>query len=246
MQSDEMAAGLSPVLACILQRLVEKNDQLAGNSTLSKFHAVRAPSISIKDYLLRIGKYAACSGECFVLALVYIDRIIQNNPNFIVSSLNIHRLLITSVMLAAKFYDDQYYNNAYFGKVGGVPCNEISSLEVEFLFMCNFSLAVPAQQYEQYYTELYNHARQISNTCSCYQQHTKIPELKFPVPDAGTIPSDHPILFADFEEKQIDSGHMSISPLPRSSPIVSPRGCSLGDTSSFDSPTVSSSIQPTC
>lgn len=27
-----------------------------------------------------------------------------------------------SVMLAAKFYDDQYYNNAYYGKVGGVPC----------------------------------------------------------------------------------------------------------------------------
>ncbi len=57
---------------------------------------------------------AACSGECFVLALVYIDRIIQSNPSFMVNSLNIHRLLITSVMLAAKFFDDQYFNNAYY------------------------------------------------------------------------------------------------------------------------------------
>jgi hypothetical protein len=66
---------------------------------------------------LRIAKYAACSGECFVLALVYIDRIIQSNPTFVVNSLNIHRLLITSVMLAAKFFDDQYFNNAYYAKV---------------------------------------------------------------------------------------------------------------------------------
>jgi hypothetical protein len=45
--------------------------------------------------MISIGKYAACSGECFVLALVYIDRIIQSNPTFVVNSLNIHRLLIT-------------------------------------------------------------------------------------------------------------------------------------------------------
>lgn len=134
---------------------------------LSKFHALRPPAISIKDYLQRVAKYAACSGECFVLALVYIDRIIQSNPTFVVNSLNIHRLLITSIMLAAKFFDDQYFNNAYYAKVrdetsgigqrrgcnlrfahlccfllcsfadqvGGVPCNEINSLEVEFLFM---------------------------------------------------------------------------------------------------------------
>lgn len=78
---------------------------------LSKFHALRPPAISIKDYLQRVAKYAACSGECFVLALVYIDRIIQSNPTFVVNSLNIHRLLITSIMLAAKFFDDQYFNN---------------------------------------------------------------------------------------------------------------------------------------
>jgi len=110
-------------------------------------------------------KYAACSGECFVLALVYIDRIIQSNPNFVVNSLNIHRLLITSIMLAAKFFDDQYFNNAYYAKVGGVPCHEVNSLEVEFLFMSNFTLFVTKETYRQYYSELRNHA--CSGTCDC-------------------------------------------------------------------------------
>lgn len=48
MQADEMAMGLSPILACILGKLVEKNDALAPHPTLSKFHSIRAPAISIK------------------------------------------------------------------------------------------------------------------------------------------------------------------------------------------------------
>ena len=28
-------------------------------------------------------------------------------------------------MLAAKFFDDQYFNNAYYAKVGGVPAHEV-------------------------------------------------------------------------------------------------------------------------
>ena len=71
-------------------------------------------------------------------------------------------------MLAAKFFDDQYFNNAYYAKVGGVPCNEINSLEVEFLFMTNFSLFVGTDTYRQYYTELCNHAQ--NGSCDCTSQ----------------------------------------------------------------------------
>lgn len=181
---DETGASIVPVLGCVLNQLCDRNDHLPDNTNgLSKFHALRPPAISIKDYLLRIAKYAACSGECFVLALVYIDRIIQSNPTFVVNSLNIHRLLITSVMLAAKFFDDQYFNNAYYAKVGGVPRGEMNSLEVEFLFMTNFTLFVPTEQYRQYYKELCNHAKN-STECECTSQDGKIPELVTPVPDA--------------------------------------------------------------
>jgi len=184
MKADEAGNSIVPVLACVLKQLCLRNDSLSDSQrSLSKFHALRPPTISIKDYLIRIAKYAVCSSECFVLALVYIDRVIQRNPDFVVNSLNIHRLLITSVMLAAKFFDDQYFNNAYYAKVGGVPCNEMNSLEVEFLFMTNFTLFVPSEQYRQYHTELCNHAK--NATCDCHAQHGKIPPLKFPIPDAN-------------------------------------------------------------
>jgi hypothetical protein len=182
MKPDETGTAIVPVLACVLNQLCLRNDRLPiSQKGVSKFHALRPPAISIKEYLMRVSKYAACSGECFVLALVYIDRIIQLNPTFVVNSLNIHRLLITSIMLAAKFFDDQYFNNAYYAKVGGVPCSEINSLEVEFLFLCNFALFVNTETYSQYYTELCNHASNlnIANACSC-SQGPQVPPLHIP------------------------------------------------------------------
>jgi hypothetical protein len=171
----ERGKAITRVLAAVLGKLVatndtqqehnnNSNDQQHNNSDtgVTKFHALRAPSISIQDYLDRIFKYASCSCECFVLALIYIDRVIQRQ-NFVINSLNIHRIIITSVMLSAKFFDDHYFKNAFYAKVGGVPCAEMNSLEVEFLFLINFSLHVSPDNYSRYYNELCNHARTMSD-----------------------------------------------------------------------------------
>ncbi len=36
-------------------------------------------------------------------------------------------------MVAAKFFDDKYYNNAYYAKAGGVSSLEINDFERSFL-----------------------------------------------------------------------------------------------------------------
>lgn len=75
-----------------------------------------------------------------MLGLIYMDRFIQRN-DFALTSLNVHRVAITSVMVAAKFFDDQYYNNAYYAKVAtaaarrGSPFRGVVSC---FLFVCGF------------------------------------------------------------------------------------------------------------
>ena len=104
-----------------------------------------------------IHRYASCSNECFILALIYIDRLIQRN-NFLLSELNVHRVVITSVLLAAKFFDDAYYNNAYYAKVGGVLVHEMNGLEVDFLFRINFSLHAAPDEFSKYRNELLSHA----------------------------------------------------------------------------------------
>jgi len=157
---DERRRLIVPILAKVLTQLCLRNDGWGIDpSRMSKFHALRPPPISIQDYLERIAKYSCCSEECFVLALIYIDRLIQCNPEFLVNSLNVHRIIITSVMLAAKFFDDHYYNNAYYGKVGGVSNSEVNSLEIEFLFMVNFNLFVATEEYNVYNQRLMTHAK---------------------------------------------------------------------------------------
>ena len=105
-----------------------------------------------------------------MLALVYIDRLIGKG-GFELSSLNVHRVIITSVLLAAKFFDDTYYNNAYFAKVGGVPCNEVNALELEMLFFIGFHLHVPTALYEKYFITLAGHClvppEHAPHTCDC-------------------------------------------------------------------------------
>lgn len=151
--------GIVQTLAAVLDQVVKRNDKLPLNSNnVTIFHALRPPTIAIRIYLERIAKYVNCSNECYVLALMYMDRMIQRNPDFFISSLNVHRLMISSVMLAAKFFDDTYYNNAFYARVGGVPTTELNNLEVEYLFMINFSLHVDTEEYERYRLELQAHS----------------------------------------------------------------------------------------
>eukprot|EP00250_Pteridium_aquilinum_P001864 c12071_g1_i1 orf=903-1661(-) len=146
------------VLSSLLERMVAKNDAyvaqwghtLSPLHRLTVFHGLKAPSISVPKYVERIFKYANCSPSCFVVAYAYLDRFIHQQPGLPITSLNVHRLLITSVMVAAKFLDDAYYNNAYYAKVGGVSTHEMNRLELEFLFRLGFRLQVTVQVFDGY------------------------------------------------------------------------------------------------
>ncbi|KAL5972800.1 Cyclin-U1-1 [Asimina triloba] len=145
------------VLSSVLERLVTRNDQLVSESVvlesskgLSVFHGVRAPSISISKYLERIYKYTSCSPSCFIVGFIYIDRLAHRHPDSLVLSLNVHRLIVTSVMVASKVLDDVHYNNAFFARVGGVSNAELNRLELELLFMLDFGVMVSARVFESY------------------------------------------------------------------------------------------------
>jgi hypothetical protein len=168
------------VLAAVLERLVCTNASLARSDPgqVTKFHALKSPGIGILPYLERIHKYASCSNECFILALIYIDRLIQRN-NFLLTELNVHRVVITAILLAAKFFDDAYYNNAYYSKVGGVLVSEMNGLEVDFLFRINFSLHVTPEVFEKYKAELVAHL--ISSGVT-------MPSSGLTMPETATIP----------------------------------------------------------
>merc|ERR1719504_625036 len=102
----------------------------------SGFFSPKPPSISIKKYLdLCIYKRFDCSDECFVLALIYINRITKMEPTVTLCSLSAHRLLFFAVLLATKYHEDERYRNSYYAYVGGLRLEEVNRGELNFLKM---------------------------------------------------------------------------------------------------------------
>ncbi|XP_039008222.1 cyclin-U4-1-like [Hibiscus syriacus] len=156
LENPNVMANLITFLSSLLQKVVESNDVNCGVEAqkISVFHGLSRPTISIQNYLDRIYKYANCSPSCFIVAYVYLDWFSQRQPSLRINSFNVHRLLITSVMVAAKFMDDMYYNNAYYAKIGGINTMEMNLLEVDFLFGLGFKLHVTPNTFHAYYSYL--------------------------------------------------------------------------------------------
>lgn len=94
-----------------------------------------------------------CSYECFVIGLIYIDRIIER-CDYIVTPVNVHRLILACIRLATKFHEENPYDNEYVSQVGGVKVHELNRIELEALFLLSFDLFVNFDDYERYYVYL--------------------------------------------------------------------------------------------
>jgi hypothetical protein len=116
----------------------------------TSFDGVKPPPIDLQQYIQRLYSYIPCSSQCFVYAIIYVDRILRVNPRFKLSNLNVHRTFFTALVVASKFYDDEYYSNAWYGRVGGVGTRELNILEVSFMKLIQFRLVVTPKEYEMY------------------------------------------------------------------------------------------------
>lgn len=126
------------MMTFLLEKVIKTNDELqqpngerrksASSSTC--FHARSIPSISIGAYLTRILKYCPCANECFLALLVYFDRMSKTNSSssssgsfhssgvgLRIDSYNIHRLIISGIMVASKLYSDVFFTNTRYSKV---------------------------------------------------------------------------------------------------------------------------------
>lgn len=108
LENPNVMPNLITFLSSLLQKVAESNDVNSRFKAqkVSVFHGLSRPTISIQNYLDRIYKYANCSPCCFIVAYVYLDRFARRQPSLPINSFNVLRLLITSVMVAAKFMDD--------------------------------------------------------------------------------------------------------------------------------------------
>lgn len=57
----------------------------------SRFKSKTVPSVSLRDYVARMVKSLKNDEAIYIVALMFIDRLVSKNQSFLVNSLTVHR-----------------------------------------------------------------------------------------------------------------------------------------------------------
>ena len=143
------------IISDLLNNICEENKikNEVQNIKIKPFTTKNIPSMSIKDYLLRLSQYTKINESTIILILIYIDRICKIN-NFHITFSNIYKLIICSMIIAIKYNEDNFYSSEIYAKLGGVTLKELNYLEFQFLILIKFSLFVEKDLFDKYYHNL--------------------------------------------------------------------------------------------
>jgi|NorSeaMetagenome_1021524.scaffolds.fasta_scaffold105701_1 hypothetical protein len=138
----------------VLDMAVSRSDALAarprGRCCLcAPFEGNRPCPLPPSEYLQRILFYTKCSPALCVIALVYLQRLKDSGHHRLpaLTSFNIQRMLLTSMMIAHKFLDEPVSPNAQWALVGDISVKELNRLELKMLWALQFSLKVSHAEY---------------------------------------------------------------------------------------------------
>jgi len=134
--------------AALLGRAVAKGE--GGGAASLAFHAAHAPVITLQDYATRLVRLLRCSPACLPLALLLLDRAARLRPGFGLDVQSCHMLLLTSLVVAAKSHDDDFYSNTFYATIGGIQVRELNRMELELLKILGFALYVQPEEFAAY------------------------------------------------------------------------------------------------
>ena len=143
------------LISSMLMELVRYNDSIPlRDGQLTRFHSRAPPGISVLDYLQRLTTHATLSPPILLSMVYYIDKLCALYPAFTISSLTVHRFLITSATVASKGLSDSFWTNKTYARVGGVSLKELALLELEFLWRVEWRIVPKPEVLVDYYKSL--------------------------------------------------------------------------------------------
>jgi len=137
------------IISNVLAQLVAKGDKIKCANKQFRSSSGRLPPITLEAYVARLIQYAPCEKECFLAALLFMDRLSERH-NFVFNSMNVHRSYLVSLLLAAKFFEDQPCDNGYFATVGGVSLQELNTMEIHYLTLIEYRVSVTQWEFNLY------------------------------------------------------------------------------------------------
>ncbi|KAF3118913.1 hypothetical protein TWF703_003862 [Orbilia oligospora] len=143
------------LISDMLNQLVSLNDGIPlTQGGLTRFHSRAPPTITITDYLHRIALHTTLEPSTLLSMVYYIDLLSNHYPAFTISSLTVHRFLITAATVSSKGLCDSFCTNTFYARVGGISLRELNVLELEFLNRVGWRIVPQAEVLKEYYMSL--------------------------------------------------------------------------------------------
>lgn len=115
----------------------------------------------------------------------YIDKLCTCYTAFTITSLTVHRFLITAATVASKGLSDSFWNNETYARVGGLRIEELGQLELDFLQRIDWRIIPVPETLVNYYKGLV--AR---STVYRLEEAPMVTEIQPPEPEPET-PEPH-------------------------------------------------------
>lgn len=138
----------SHILEDLICQETEYPEEANANFSTSIFYSKKPPKIGLRDYLIRIVKYSGIQESTLIMSLILLDSISRTHISL--SNLNIHRLLITAIVLSTKLNEDEIYKNDYYASLGGIKLELLNNMETELLNLFDWRLHITTETFESY------------------------------------------------------------------------------------------------
>jgi len=112
---------------------------------VSPFSSKFIPPLSLVAYGRRLLKYCYCAPHGVLIGVVLLCRYCKATRHRLTPH-TVHRLLLTSVVVALKTHFDVFYSNQYYAQVGGITTAEINRLEVALLDGLHFGATATLEE----------------------------------------------------------------------------------------------------
>ena len=110
----------------------------------------------VDEYLKWVRRISRLRMDCFVVAFGYLYRLVDRRrikEPLLLTRSNWRLLVITAIMIAQKFSDDESYPNNEFAKLlkPEYTIQQLNKMEVAFLVGLNWNCSFTPQEYRDYY-----------------------------------------------------------------------------------------------
>jgi len=140
-------------------------------------------SITPEDFETRMFDFFGCGRDVYVIALTYLDRLFQKNPDFAICNGDVNCWLLASITLAIKWREEvcDSYPDEHYAIVGGLTLEEFCLLELQLLVLLGWELHVDPFDFCKHCfltAALRTKATQCSNASTCSPLDSEDEEAK--------------------------------------------------------------------